>query len=251
MPTLWEYLTGKRKALAARRPSGPRADDGLPLGIKIGTLVSFDPAPIVLAKAAGSLIEQPADNLPVAAWGRISYDGRTIHRFYLEGGQYMLQLSVEGDGKVSEEIFLYHLVQEIRPQSSDDWATWLADPDKPGDTGEIGTAKFDMLDPRDMSKVLASYRREWPDDSGNPSQVKPEEFSELLRVSPYGGTSDRVRNQVMLYGRALPKPANYPAGLDDPEEWLLLSASEFPGDAVVQMQVGIPVQEEGIRVVLS
>ena len=240
-----------RKKISAPPRAAPRIDDNLPLRLKIGSLVSIERTPFDLAKQAGLLVDKP-ERQQIAAFGKISYQGLTIYRFYFEDGMHMLQIALDGAGKMADDPFLYKLLPEIRPQSKEEWSQWLADPDNPNDTGLIGFNKFDLLD-RSVSPavILASYARMWPNDSGVPPQVPLETFDEKLWREPYEDHYTRIRHSVMLYGRVPPNPKAFPPGIEVPDEWLQLSASEYAADSVVQMYVGIPVPVGAISLVLS
>lgn len=246
MSVLGAYLS---RTFSTPPRATPRIDDKLPLGIKIGSLVNIDPAPFVLAKQAGLLVDQP-DRQQVAAIGKIRYQGNTIYRFYFEDGKHMLQVALDGAGVMADDPFIYKLMPEIRPRSEEEWANWLADPDKKGDTGYIGFKTFDLWDLAATPPAqLASYARAWKEQLGDQAPV--EEFNETLYREPYEGRAVKVRHSDMMYSRVPPNPGAFPAGVDVPDEWALVSASEYPGDSVVQMYVGMPIAKETISVVMS
>jgi len=249
MGVLMEYLK-KKLGSAHADPSAARVDAGLPLGIKIGSLVSIDPAPLTIAAQAGLVVTGFDGKQAVAAWGKINFSGLIIHRFYFEDGEHMLQFIADTSGKLTEDPMLYMLYQEIFPSSKNEWSNWLANPDKKGDTGFIGFESFNLFDLKKKSKKpVAVYAREWPPGS-KAQQVQPEELLERLYTAPTQPATP-VRQQAMLYGRSVEKPKGFPDGIDAPNEFVWLSASEYPSGAVVQMYVGTPVPQEAISVVMS
>ncbi len=239
-----------------------RIDNDLPLGLKIGSLVSIEPTPFIFAKRAGLLLDAAPPRQQVAAWGSIDYQGLTTHRFYFEDGVHMLQVLVDGGNVIDGDPFLYKLKAEIRP---DDWSLWLANEDLrdrktgsmndkrtgvPLDSGFIGFKTFDLYD---LSKqppvILGSYARTWKPTVGE--QAIRERMTESLWREPYDGREITVEHECMMYGRKPPNPGAFPAGVEVPDEWLLLTKAVYPNDAVVQAYVGMPIAKETISVVMS
>ena len=70
-----------RLAAAFRPRPGPRIDDNLPYGLRIGGSVLFEnEVPFIIAKSAGHLVEKPkGDVAKIAAYGRMPAGGNTIH----------------------------------------------------------------------------------------------------------------------------------------------------------------------------
>lgn len=246
MSVLGKYLA---RVFAAPPRAAPRIDGNLPLKLKVGSLVSIEQTAFVIAKQAGLLIDQPARR-QVAAVGMIPYQGLTIYRFYFEGGKHMLQVAVDGAGKMDGDPFIYKLMPEIHPGSTQGWANWLADSNKKDDTGFIGFQTFDLWDLAKKPPVqLASYARAWKKELGEQAPV--ELLVETLYREPFEGRSVQVRHSSMMYSRVPPNPGAFPAGIEIPEEWLLVSASKYPDDSVIQIYVGMPIAKETISVVMS
>ena len=114
------------KLAAAFRPRpGPRIDDNLPYGLRIGGSVLFEnEVPFVIAASAGHLVEKPKGGVAkIAAYGRMPADGNWIHRCYL-------------DADAGEESFLQ---ADHRPRRAADRRRAAALPAVPGDhAGDAG-----------------------------------------------------------------------------------------------------------------
>ncbi len=255
MSLLWDYLKRKGNSIVVpRSASAPRIDGSLPLKIKVGSLVSIEPTPVILAQAAGLLVDQPVDRQPVIAYGHFPYAGRHVHRFYLED-KHLLQAVVDGGGAI-QEIMLYRHYDEYRPQEGElgNWLLPEKQPIKPNDSAVIGYKEYNLFDAETHQKVLATYARSWGNRAdGGPDQAKPEVFTEFLFVQPYEGKSMRVRQSTMMYSRQPPTPAAYPQGIEISGEYVMIECTELPDDTVIQWYVGIPIPatEDSIKVIWS
>ena len=82
------FAAAQAAKLAAlfRLPPGPRIDDNLPYGLRIGGSVLFEnEVPFIIAGGAGHLVAKPTGGVAkIAAYGRMPAAGNTIHRCYLE-----------------------------------------------------------------------------------------------------------------------------------------------------------------------
>ncbi len=236
-------IQAEKIGLGLRRSPGPRIDDKLPLSMRIGGYVRFDQTPFIISKRAGLLVEPPSSRL-IAAYGKIKFEGFIIHRAYLQDGDrevdHFLQVVTKPDGKIDGAPRLFRLHEELMPGSVDEWSVWLPDPKKPKQSYLIGFESFGLHDKE--GKVLADYRRMWPNPNDINPQVEPRELSETLYTSPQEGSSVRVRHQAMLYGRKPARPEGFPANAVIPEEWVLLSASDYPGTAMAQIHVGLDLE---------
>jgi hypothetical protein len=240
-----EFLGIQRDKVAAgfRRSPGPRIDEGAPLGARIGGYVHFERTPFIIAKAAGLHLDHPSSR-EIAAYGKIRYEGFVIHRFHLQDGDrevdHILQVITAPNGKIDGVPRLYRLHKEIEPSGAEEWSFWLPDPKKPEQPYYIGTQVFGLLD-KDDKTPLADFRRMWPNANTDALQVEPREFTEQLHTSPYDAHI-KVRHQAMLYGRQVPRPANFPSGAEPPDEWVMLTAQDFPGAAMMQIHVGVDLE---------
>lgn len=214
-----ETLTqGKREAI----------DTSLPLQIHLGSCLVLDQAPFVIH---GEAITQPrpgAESL-VFAYGRIHLDEAVVHRFYLEScadpdKKSVLQV-VAGDG--IEECRLFAAMDEVYPESADEWDFWIGEED-----GYIGLPAFEDKEGR-------LYDRVWGDGDG---RMAPTEFTETLYLDRFGEKTASVAHAAMLYGRWIDEESEM-------AEYILVSREEHTdGAALIQLSTGIDVIPESITV---
>jgi len=112
-----------------------RADDGLPLGARIGSLVQMQQSPIIRAQANGSLIATlDAGDDRVLAVSQLKLEPHTaLYRFYLvkgdeDGKEKFLQVFCRPDGAIAEILYCTGLARVI-PESLEDQQAY---------TGEAG-----------------------------------------------------------------------------------------------------------------
>lgn len=104
-----------------------RADDGLPLGAKIGGVINFQLSPFVRASGAGSLVTAPADNETlICAIGHVKLDyPGNIYRYYMATGddgpakEKFLQVVADESGNVVETMYCSRITRFI-PETLDD-----------------------------------------------------------------------------------------------------------------------------------
>ena len=241
-------------AAAFRSRPGPRIDEGLPYGLRIGGSVLFEnEVPFTIAGGAGHLVEKPAGGVAkIAAWGRMPAEGNTIHRGYLdaEGGEESFLQAISGpDGQpIAGELRLFRLFREIMPATPEEWSVWLpADPDDPNERYLVGYRQLDVPDTADATRIQASYARLWP--QGGAEQVAPIVLEERLNADPFGSDTVVVMHRAMLYGRALPRPESLPPDMPPPDELVWLQISEYPDRAMVQLYAGLALEPGDVRVV--
>jgi Protein of unknown function (DUF2491) len=244
-----------RLAAAFRPRPGPRIDDNLPYGLRIGGSVLFeDEVPFIIAAGTGHLVEKPKGGIArIAAYGRMPAEGNTIHRCYLEADagdeESFLQAIGGPDGQpIAGELRLFRLFREIMPATPEEWSVWLpANPDDPNERYLVGYRQLDVPDAADASRVQASYARLWP--QGGPEQVAPILLEERLNADPFGSDTAVVMHRVMLYGRALSPPHSMPPGTPLPDELVWLQVSEYPDRAMVQLYAGLTLEPGDVRIV--
>lgn len=124
----WKDVFSYTKALAANQGVGAtvHADDHLPLGARIGSLVQLQVSPIIRAQAGGSLIAMPAPgDTRVLAASHIKLEPATaLFRLYLVTGdtqadEKFLQVFSNDDGSVAEILYCTQLARVI-PETADD-----------------------------------------------------------------------------------------------------------------------------------
>jgi hypothetical protein len=111
---------------------------------------------------------------------------------------------------------LYQPVDEIYPETEDDWATWLN-----AETGLIGFRDFSTPDG-------TQYERAW--SAGKRDYVAPYEFGEIILLDPYVSRLIREQHAAMLYRRTLS------SGID---EYLLVDKEEESGSACIGISLGV------------
>jgi len=124
----WKDVVNYTKALAANQGVGAavRADDRLPLGARIGSLVQLQMSPIIRAQSGGSLIAMPAaGDTRVLAASQIKLEPAiALFRLYLVTGdtqadEKFLQVFSNDDGSVAEILYCTQLARVI-PETADD-----------------------------------------------------------------------------------------------------------------------------------
>ena len=203
-------------------------DTSLPLQIHLGSSLVLDQTPFLIH---GDAITQPqpgAESL-VFAYGRMDLGESVAHRFYLESAADPEQKSVlqvvEGDG--IEECRLFASLDEVYPESADEWAFWIGDED-----GYIGLPAFE-------DKQGRLYDRVWGDGEG---RMAPNEFTETLYLDRFGEKTASVAHASMLYGRWIDEESEM-------AEYILASREEHTdGSALIQLSTGIDVIPESITV---
>ncbi|MBC7489923.1 hypothetical protein AAKU61_003794 [Undibacterium sp. GrIS 1.2] len=104
-----------------------RSDDGLPLGAKIGGLITFQITPFVRASGAGSFVCTPtANDSIIRSIGHVNLDfPGNIYRYYMETGddepkkEKFLQVVIDETGTVIETMYCSSITRLI-PESEDD-----------------------------------------------------------------------------------------------------------------------------------
>jgi hypothetical protein len=237
------------------------ADQQLPLGARIGSVVNLQQSPLLRASTAGSLIRMPnGSDTRILAISRIKLNlSGKLYRYYLDKGddaddEKFLQVYVNEQGQVAEILYCTQLARVI-PQTVEDQEAYT------GEAGYgLGDASYTLwreqlgdagLDPRDLELAFGSeeglvYQR----DAGSPDA----EF-----VAPFNGTETRIDDaggmgglQQQMYLMPYVRELNG-AG----REFLLITTeilASVNGDAGkrgihVDFVIGIPVEQE--RVVIQ
>lgn len=236
-----------------------RADDGLPLGARIGSLVQMQHAPIIRAQADGSLIAMPGDgDTRVLAVSQVRIEPKTeLYRLYLakgdeEGHEKFLQLFCGPDGQIAEILYCTQLARVI-PETAEDQDAYT------GQAGYgLGDAGYtlwreqlaDMLSPADLATVFGELDRiDYARDAGarDAAFVSPFRGQEVRIDDAQGKHGLRQQLVFMPYVRQL-------AGGE--REYLLITTEiidSVDGDASrrgihVDFVIGIPMEPERIVV---
>ena len=214
-----ETLTGGRKEAI---------DTSLPLQIHLGSCLVLDQAPFLIHGEAITQARPAAESL-VFAYGRMDLGESLVHRFYLEScvnpdEKSVLQVVV---GEGIEECRLFASLDEVYPETADEWAFWVGEED-----GYIGLPAFEDKEGR-------HYDRAWGDDEG---RIAPAEFTETLYLDRFGEKTATVSHASMLYGRWIDEESEM-------AEYILVSREEHTdGSALIQLSTGIDIIPESITV---
>ena len=217
------------KGLFGKSNKKELVDKHLPLGLHVDGKVALDDVPFII-NGPKFKTSFPGRDMEVAAYGVFNAGGATVHRFYLKGmNEAMIQIVVNEDGEM-EESRLFVSIDEVYPQSKEEWGVWLADGD-----GLIGWNGFQHKDDESI------FNRAW-DESGD-EWVEPVTFSETVYLDRYGDKQVTLHHAAMLYGRWID-------GGEETAEYTLVSAEEHPdGKALVHIMCGIDYDPGFINVV--
>jgi hypothetical protein len=194
----------------------------VPDRFRVGMVMSFDPAPFILAAGATKVPAPSPDagstRISIEAVGHVRFgEGTQLVRLYLPGQRGMFQLHLDPGGNPDECRF-FAMIDEVAPADPNEWAVWL----HPAE-GLIGWPQFQTKDGK-------LYDRIWTPSAG---RVPPLRLRETIETT--SGTST-VDSQAMLYAA--------PTGLADPAprtEYILVAAVEAGGRASVEIAAGIDV----------
>lgn len=243
-------VAGKHGVDTARRE-----DDGLPLGARIGSVVTLQQSPLIRANAAGSLIAMPDGATTVLAVSQIKLNmAGGLYRYYLAKGdldakEKFLQVFRNGQGDIAEIMYCSQLARVIPESAKDQDAYTGVSGAGLGDKsytlwreqlGDIG------LDASDLDLVFGAfdhidYRRDAGEDSAE--FVVPFNGSEMRIDDAAGVQGLKQEMYFMPYVRQL---------ADGSAEYLLITTeiiSSVDGDTSrrgihVDFVVGIPVDPE-------
>ena len=218
-----------KDAFRAKKKSEP-VDRNLPFDIHIDGNISLDTVPFLI-HGDKLAMERPGKACRVTAYGRIGMDGTTIHRFYLqdaadEDRTALLQVVVDGDSVA--ECRLFSSLDEVCPDSRDEWAFWLDE-----EEGYIGWSAFE-------DKKARVFDRIWGDE--DEPRTAPVEFTETVYLDRFGEKTLTVSHAAMLYGRWVDEETEM-------AEFVMLSAEEHSDEtALVQILAGIDINPGSIKV---
>lgn len=236
-------------------------DVGLPLGARIGGLISIQQSPFIRASAAGSLIGMPGEGdtrIVAVSQMKLSMAG-TLYRYYLATGdvnarERFVQVFKDGQGRVAELMYCTQLARTV-PETAEDQDAY---------TGQSGVGLGDVsytlwreqladvgLDEAQLAQIFGDgdrldYRR----DAGDPGSPYLAPFSgNETRLDDAGGVKGLQQDiYFMPYVRDLPGGGS---------EYLLITTeiiASVNGDASqrgihVDFVIGIPLEQE--RVVIQ
>jgi len=236
-----------------------RADDDVPMGARIGSLVQLQRSPIIRAQGEGSLIGMPEEgDTRVLAISQIRLEpDAALYRLYLATGdtdarEKFLQVFGSGDGAIAEILYCTQLARVIPESAEDQDAYTGAAGHGLGDPGYTlwREQMADMFDEATLATVFGDADRlEYARDAGHGKAgfVTPFAGSET-RIDDAGGVRG-LRQQLyfMPYVRTLPGGGR---------EYLLISTEivdSVDGDAGkrgihVDFVIGIPLEPERVTI---
>jgi hypothetical protein len=203
----WKDVFGYVRSMADKRnvtQGETRADDGVPLGARIGSLVQMQQSPLIRAQTDGSLIALPdAAETRVVALSQLKLEPHTeLFRLYLSTGdghgdggrETFLQLFSNRDGELAEILYCTRLTSII-PETADDQDAYM------GTAGYgLGDAGYTLwreqlaglLADADLANVFGELDRiDYVRDAGNP---------DAQFVAPFHGREIRIDDAQGKHG---------------------------------------------------
>ena len=227
-----KILTKKVDAVTAK--DRETIDKNLPLGFRLGGLVTLDQSDFIIHRDKLQF-KSPGQEHVVKAWGEYEIHGNKFYRFYLLGKENEAESVIEVamvDGIVSELKMLQNF-DEIVPETADDWDVWLNK-----DDGLIGDEIFEVVENEDTEEEeVITYHNQWGD-----GRIAPVSFTETLYLDKYGDNTEQVETTGILFGR--------PINEDElAVEYLMVGQEENDENAWIRMLIGINIGESDIKVV--
>lgn len=207
----------KSKKEESFHPQYPKLPDTL----RIGAILAVEPGEALRYEGLGLTLPLPSGEIVVEAVSGMELFGLVISRAYVKAGerQAVFQFQQQKDGQILD-VNCLQVLQEIYPATPDDWGVWL------GEGGLIGGADITSPDG-------ARYTRDW----GDGAYSEPVEAQERIFVDP---TKEPilVEHKMMLYSREL----------GDTREFLLVSADDEPGQALVRILCGVVMTPQALKI---
>ena len=204
-----------------------RVDRKMPLGVRLGDVITLDSTPFVLA-AGQLLVECPEGALTVKAIGYYDFQGIKYYRIYLDhplnDDSYFITLGLDKNGEVQETIF-FRECYELYPQNEAEWAEWLEE-----GAGHIGHYRLNLPDGTAYTRIFES------DDENAPDWIAPVEFEEKVTDDAYLTYITKIEHASMLYGRGLITSGGVVS------EYVWSEKQEYEDGAMVVVSIGVPVE---------
>lgn len=238
----------------------PRSDDGLPMGARIGGLITLQMSPFIRASVNGSLITTPpTPGATITAISKVKLNlTGTLHRYYMNVGdedaeqERFVQVFSDVNGVVAELLYCTRLTRII-PETEEDQNAFT------GSAGAgLGEKSYFLwkeqlaglgMDQAALQSVFGdSDSIEYTRDAGDPG---------LDFVPPFKGIETRVDDVIGEHGLKqqiyfMP----YVRAVGDGCEYLLISTEVVEsqdGDAGkrsihVDFMIGLPIEKERITI---
>jgi len=249
----WNEAIQYVRAGMSREPQ--RADVGLPLGARIGSLVTMQQSPLLRAAADGSLIAPPsAGDTRIVAVSQLKLrQSGGLYRYYLDtDDEKFLQVYQNPQGEVSEILYCTQLTRVI-PETAEDQDAYM------GSKGYgLGDRSYTLwrsqmgglLDESDLDLVFGhDHGIDYWRDAGDPAAefIAPFQGSEVRLDDASGQHGLRQELYFMPYARTLRGGGT---------EYLLITTEivrSVNGDASkrgihVDFVIGIPLELERIAI---
>jgi hypothetical protein len=256
----WKDVFSYTKALAANKGVGTttRADDNLPLGARIGSVVQMQMSPMIRAQTNGSLIAMPdAGDTRILAVSQIRLEPSTaLFRLYLATGdanadEKFLQVFSNDDGTVAEMLYCTQLARVI-PETADDQDAYT------GVAGYgLGDASYTLWREQLADMVSAADLANAFGDADHITYARDAGGSDAAFVQPFTGREIRIDDAQGMTGLKqqmyfMPYVRELAGG---GREYLLITTEiieSVDGQAKpgihVDFVIGIPVEQERITV---
>lgn len=223
-------IKNKISGIFSKKQQTPSSENQevFPLGIRIGSVVSIDATLFTLCQE-DSYVEYPGKDFKVNHFGKYTLGGICFYRFYLETSKesnYLLEVAETESTKKIESITLYQLIDQVFPESEEEWDDWL------GDEGHLGGYNFESPDE-------VQYRRVYGSTS---NKIDPVEVIETVNTEKNTTT---VNHLFMTYQRNMDLGQNL--GFN---ELLWVSASEEDGgdSAYIDIWAGLELKSSDLDI---
>jgi hypothetical protein len=212
------FLWMRRRRAGSKDAGRPAALGSKSTRFRVGMTFPIDPAPFLLAQSA-TKIQPPSESgmISVEAVGLLQDGAVTLYRLYLPGEKAFFQIHLGPDG-APDECRYFSFLDQVTPGDAQEWQVWL-DPAQ----GMIGWPAFQTKDGK-------TYGRVW---APGETPIAPRQIRESLQELDH--VTERT-HLAMLYGGATGLAAPAPQ-----TEYVLVSAVEIPGQAWIEIHVGIDV----------
>ena len=256
----WKDVFSYTKALAANKGVGAttRADDNLPLGARIGSVVQMQMSPVIRAQSNGSLIAMPeAGDTRILAVSQIKLAPSTaLFRLYLATGdanadEKFIQVFSNDDGTVAEMLYCTQLARVI-PETEDDQDAYT------GVAGYgLGDASYTLWREQLADMVSATELANAFGDDDHITYARDAGATDAAFVAPFTGREVRIDDAAGMKGLKqemyfMPYVRELAGG---GREYLLITTEiieSVDGQSKrgihVDFVIGIPIEQERITV---
>jgi len=193
----------------------------LPEPLRIGAILAIEPGEALRYEGLGLTLPVPSGEIVVEAVSGMELFGLTVSRAYVKAGerQALFQFNQQKDGTLLD-VNCFQVFQEIYPGTESDWETWL------GEGGLIGGQDLN-------APGGGTYTRDW----GDGAYCEPVEAEERI-FTTQDSPPIVVNHKMMLYSREL----------GDAQEYMLVSADEEPGQALVRCLAGVVMTPQALKI---